>query len=55
VSTLLTNIENYTKVNYSRIAVHRKNNFIEVSKNLARYKFKIILFEQQNNYVERSN
>jgi len=31
--------------------LHRKNSFVEVSKNLARSK--IILLNHQNNYVER--
>jgi len=38
------------------LKVHRKNGFVEISKNLAQYTdLKIILLNHQNNYVERLN
>jgi len=40
---------------FSLIATEKKNNFAEISKNLARYNLKIILFDYQNNYVRNSS
>jgi len=38
------------------LLVHGKNSFVEISKNLARYRYtKIILLDYQNNYIERLN
>jgi len=35
--------------------LHEKNDFVKVSKNLARYRSEIILLDRQNNYVRHSS
>jgi len=57
IVTFLSAILNFsTKLRRISVFVHGKNSFVEISKNLARYRYtKIILLDYQNNYIERLN